>query len=51
MAETTSGRSNSALYFIVGILTAAVVVLGFLYFNGTFGSDTKKLEISIGKEK
>ncbi len=51
MAESTTGRSNGALYFIVGALVVAVVGLGVLYFSGTFGSDTKKLEISIGKGK
>lgn len=51
MADSTTGRPNGGLYFIVGALAVAVVGLGFLYFNGNFGSDTKKLEISIGKDK
>ncbi len=51
MAEKASPRASGALYFIVGALLVAVVGLGFLYFNGNLGSDTKKLEISIGGEK
>lgn len=30
-------ESNNGLYFLVGVLLVAVVVLGFLYFNGTIG--------------
>jgi hypothetical protein len=35
MATETSG-SNGFLYFIVGILLVAVVVLGVMFFNGGF---------------
>lgn len=47
MAE--SSGSNTGLYFIVGVLVAAVAVLAVLYFTGTFGGGTKKLDVNIKK--
>jgi len=37
MATETSGNSNGFLYFIVGAMLIALVVLGIMYFNGGFG--------------
>jgi hypothetical protein len=49
MAETTnSGGSGGGLYFIVGILVAAVAVLGFFMFHGHIGGgQTKNVDINI----
>lgn len=33
------GGGHGGLYFIVGILVAAVAVLGFLYANGNIGGN------------
>ncbi len=39
MAENTSSSgAGSGLYFIVGILVAAVIVVGFVAFGGHFPS-------------
>jgi len=35
MATETSGNSNGFLYFIVGVLLVAVVVVGFIVYNGS----------------
>ena len=43
----TEGRSHGGLYFIVGILVAAVAVLGFLYYNGTFDAGSKDVNIKV----
>ena len=37
MATESSGSSNGFLYFIVGAMLLALVVFGFMYFNGGFG--------------
>jgi len=33
MATGTSGSSNGTLYFVVGALVVAVIVLGVMFFN------------------
>jgi NADH:ubiquinone oxidoreductase subunit 2 (subunit N) len=33
MATGTSGSSNGILYFVVGALVVAVIVLGVMFFN------------------
>jgi hypothetical protein len=38
MATESSGSSNGFLYFIVGAMLIAMIVLGFMYFNGGFGA-------------
>ncbi|MEX1107423.1 MAG: hypothetical protein WEC00_00800 [Dongiaceae bacterium] len=43
MAENTEGKSNNALYFIVGGLVVLVAVLAYLFLGGDtgdMGSDT-----------
>lgn len=50
MAETT-GNSNGGLYFIVGALVVAVLVIGFFAFGGSLGGGTKKLDVTIEAPK
>jgi len=40
MAEQTSG-SGSGIYFIVGALVVAVLVIGYFVFGGSFGGGDK----------
>lgn len=43
-----TGKSRGGLYFIVGALVVAVIVLGFFMFGGGFGrSDTKQIDLKI----
>ena len=53
MAETTntSGGSNNVLYFIVGAMLVAIVVLGFMFFNGNLGGNRDKVDITIQTPK
>jgi hypothetical protein len=37
MATESSGNSNGFLYFIVGAMLIALIVLAIMYFNGGFG--------------
>ncbi len=50
MTEEEKSSGHGGLYFIVGILVAAVAVLGFLYANGNFGGK-KDLNIKIEAPK
>ena len=49
MAEiTNNGGNGGGLYLIVGILVAAVAVLGFFMFRGHIGGGTtKNVDINI----
>jgi hypothetical protein len=49
MAEGT-GNSNGGLYFIVGALVVAVLVIGFFAFGGSFGG-SHKLDVTIEAPK
>lgn len=49
-ANTSSGNNN-ALYFIVGAMFVAIVVLGFMVFNGNLGGDRDKVDITIQTPK
>ena len=40
MATETSGNSNGFLYFIVGVLLVAVVVVGFMVYSGGMGGQS-----------
>jgi hypothetical protein len=51
MAEST-GNSNGGLYFIVGALLVAVLVIGFFAFGGSFGGGSShKLDVTIETPK
>ena len=51
MAEST-GNSNGGLYFIVGALVVAVLVIGFFAFGGSFGGGSShKLDVTIETPK
>ncbi|MEQ8698467.1 MAG: hypothetical protein RLT05_18165 [Bauldia litoralis] len=50
MTEERKSSGHGGLYFIVGILVAAVAVLGFLYANGNFGGD-KDINLKIEAPK
>lgn len=43
-------ESNNGLYFLVGVLLVAVVVLGFLYFNGTIGGSASSNPVANAVE-
>ena len=50
MAENTNNGSGAGggLYFIVGILVAAVIVVGFVAFGGHFpGSSHSKIDVTV----
>jgi hypothetical protein len=51
MVENTggnSGGSGGGLYFIVGILVAAVLVIGFVAFGGHFPSSShSKVDVNL----
>lgn len=49
MVERTSG-SGSGIYFIVGALVVAVLVIGYLVFGGSFGR-SDKVNITIEPPK
>ncbi|MGE0733245.1 MAG: hypothetical protein AB7G15_00280 [Alphaproteobacteria bacterium] len=43
-----TGKSRGGLYFIVGALLVAVLVIGFFVFGGNFGSSsTKQIDLKI----
>jgi hypothetical protein len=51
MAEST-GNSGGGLYFIVGALVIAVLVIGYFAFGGSLGGgSTKKLDVTIEAPK
>ena len=50
MAEN-SGRTGNGLYFIVGGLVVAVLVIGFVAFGGNFGDSERKLDVTIEAPK
>lgn len=50
MNEEKRSGGHGGLYFIVGILVAAVAVLGFLYANGNLGGN-KDLNVKIETPK
>lgn len=49
MVERTSG-SGSGIYFIVGALVVAVLVIGYFVFGGSFGR-SDKVNITIEPPK
>lgn len=53
MADSTNAGSgnNNALYFIVGAMLVAIVVLGFMFFNGILGGNRDKVDITIETPK
>lgn len=52
MAESNSaGNSNGGLYFIVGALVVAVLVIGYFAFGGSLGGSTHKLDVKIETPK
>lgn len=52
MAEQkSSGGGHGGLYFIVGILVAAVAVLGVLYANDNIGGSSKDIDVKIEAPK
>lgn len=43
-----TGKSRGGLYFIVGALVVAVLVIGFFVFGGNLGTkDTKQIDLKI----
>ena len=47
-----TGKSRGGLYFIVGALVVAVLVIGLFVFGGTLGgSNTKRIDIKIETPK
>ena len=47
--ETDSG--GRGIYFIVGALVVAVLVIGFFALGGSLNTNTKKLDITIEAPK
>ena len=50
MANGTE-NSNGGLYFIVGALLVAVLVIGFFAFGGHFGGGGHKVDVTIEPPK
>lgn len=51
MAENTTQKSGSGLYFVVGALVVAVLVVGFVAFGGKLGGGSDKINITIDPPK
>lgn len=46
-----AGRTGNGLYFIVGALVVAVMVVGFVAFGGSFGGGSRTVDVTIEAPK